>query len=79
MITLVQDGLLSIIGSLDLRKIVLSGRQFTWARVVRALTRTRSCHTPLLVDFRNPSHHVNKSIFSFLLSYHGCARMVSMI
>jgi exonuclease III len=85
----------AIIESLDLRELVLSGRQFTWAsrrdiptyekldRVlasvsweqkfplvsVRALTRSGSDHTPLLLDSGEQAHHGNKVGFSFELSW----------
>jgi hypothetical protein len=85
----------AIIESLDLREIVLSGRQYTWAnrwdnptcekldrilvRVemeqkfpllnVRALSRTGSDHTPLLLDFGSPAHGGKSSHFSFELSW----------
>jgi exonuclease III len=85
----------TIIESLDLREIALSGRQFTWAnrrstptyekldrilaRVeveqkfpllnVRALTRSGSDHTPLLLDFGSPAHGGKNTNFSFELSW----------
>ena len=85
----------AIIESLNLREIVLSGRQFTWAsrrenptfekldRVlasvdweqkfplvsVRALSRTGSDHTPLLINSGEQAHLGNKHHFSFELSW----------
>jgi hypothetical protein len=85
----------TIIESLDLREIVMSGRQYTLAnerdnptyekldrilvRVemeqkfpllnVRALSRTGSNHTPLLIDFGSPAHGGKRSHFSFELSW----------
>jgi hypothetical protein len=85
----------AIIESLNLREIVLSGRQYTWAsrrenptyekldRVlasvdweqkyplvsVRALTRSGSDHTPLLIDSGEQAHLGNKALFSFELSW----------
>ena len=83
----------AIIESLDLREIILSGRQFTWTNrrdtptyekldrilasveweqkfplvSVRALTRSGSDHTPLLIDSGVKAHLGNKSQFSFEL------------
>jgi hypothetical protein len=85
----------TIIESLNLREISLSGRQYTWAnrraiptyekldRVlataeweqkfplvsVRALTRSGSDHTPLLLDSGMQAHRGNKALFSFELSW----------
>jgi hypothetical protein len=85
----------AIIENLNLREIVLSGRQFTWANrranptyenldrvlanveweqkfplvTVRALTRSGSDHTPLLVDSGEQAHLGNKAQFSFELSW----------
>jgi endonuclease/exonuclease/phosphatase family metal-dependent hydrolase len=85
----------TIIESLDLREIKISGRLYTWASrrdiptfekldhvlasvewenkfplvSVRALTRTGSDHTPLLIDSGEQAHMGNKSIFSFELSW----------
>jgi hypothetical protein len=85
----------AIIESLNLREIVLSGRQYTWAsrretptyekldRVlasvdwehkfplvsVRALSRSGSDHTPLLIDSGEHAHLGNKALFSFELSW----------
>jgi hypothetical protein len=85
----------SIIENLNLKEIILSGRQFTWEsrrenptyekldRVltsveweqkfplvsVRALTRSRSDHTPLLIDVGRQAHMGNKVRFSFELSW----------
>jgi endonuclease/exonuclease/phosphatase family metal-dependent hydrolase len=84
----------AIIETLDLREIIMSGRQFTWASrreiptyekldrvltnveweqkfplvTVRALTRTGSDHTPLLIDSGEAAHVGNKTTFSFELS-----------
>jgi hypothetical protein len=81
----------AIIDSLDLREIVLSGRQFTWANrretptyekldrflasveweqkfplvSIRALTRSGSDHTPLLLDSGDQAFLGNKANFSF--------------
>jgi hypothetical protein len=85
----------AIIESLNLREIVLSGRQYTWAnrrviptyekldRVlasveweqkfplvsVRALSRSGSDHTPLLIDSGSKAHRGNMARFSFELSW----------
>jgi exonuclease III len=85
----------AIIENLNLREIMLSGRQYTWAsrrstptyekldRVlasvewehkfplvsVRALTRSGSDHTPLLIDTGRQTHIGNKTRFSFKLSW----------
>jgi hypothetical protein len=85
----------AIIENLNLREIVLSGRQFTWAsrrvtptfekldRVltsveweqkfplvsVRALSRSGSDHTPLLIDSGDHAHLGNNARFSFELSW----------
>jgi hypothetical protein len=85
----------AIIDSLNLRELIMSGRQFTWAsrrqiptyekldRVlasvewehkyplasVRALTRTGSDHTPLLLDSGEQAHSGNNTLFSFELSW----------
>jgi hypothetical protein len=85
----------AIIESLNLREIVLSGRQFTWASrrdnptfekldrvlasveweqkfplvTVRALSRTGSDHTPLLINSVEQAHLGNKNSFSFELSW----------
>jgi hypothetical protein len=85
----------AIIENLNLREIMLSGRQYTWAsrratptyekldRVlasveweqkfplvsVRALTRSGSDHTPLLIDTGRQAHIGNKMRFSFELSW----------
>jgi hypothetical protein len=83
----------AIIESLNLREIVLPGRQFTWASqcdsptfekldrvlasveweqkfpLVRALSRTGSDHTPLLINSGEQAHLGNKHSFSFELSW----------
>jgi hypothetical protein len=85
----------AIIESLNLREIVLSGRQFTWANrretptyekldrilasvsweqkyplvSVRALTRSGSDHTPLLLDSGDHAFKGNKTHFSFELAW----------
>jgi hypothetical protein len=37
--------------------------------IIRALTHTGSVHTPFLIDSGEQAHLVNKSIFSFELSW----------
>jgi hypothetical protein len=85
----------AIIENLNLREIMLTGRQYTWASrrstptyekldrvlasveweqkfplvAVRALTRSGSDHTPLLIDTGRQAHIGNKTRFSFELSW----------
>ena len=85
----------SVIETLSLKEIKLSGRQYTWASrrdtptfekldrvlatvdweqkfplvTVRALSRTESDHTPLLIDSGEQAHLGNSALFSFELAW----------